>query len=1466
MLKVDRPVLFLKATIKHQILVPAYTKADGTVVAAHHKMVNIDPDKTLHDVISGNGSFSQKEAHKKLSKHPDWHKLSPEDQHAHILSSAQNIQTKASEAAKVSMFKKQMLAGQTPSKANTDAFLDLIHDTPIKAAKLKNEIVAVVGIEKWNAIWGIETLEPAKQVPQINWDSYKLDPSKNTNASSHNKKVAAIKAAHDAGDIAALEAMKFGSNTYGKKQAKLAEVAIAHIKEYGGDAPAPQAASAAPKQDKPASAAPPHFGQLHQDQVLQAKGESATFKFDGTDWLWSTSGGKWNKINTATFIEKLNNGKSSSGNSLAVVPTPGSFGKDNPNKVFYSDGMSFKFDAAQGAWKAKYSGSKHEYPVDNDEWISALNNGKTPNGESLIASDDVSPVPDSSMWESSDSDPAFGYGPTMYSVGHYIAYSSEDGEWEVGPNNPANPDEMEANTKHYAAPERVQTYLQSIGVNPPELADIQKMSKVSASSSPVSPPPASPTVSAGTETWKLVNTSPGHNKFWTIEMDPVKKTVTKSWGKIGTVGQSKTYNFGSAVAAEKAMKEWKDGKLKGGYSVDEMFLATGGIDDPQAAGEAAAAADQTMKDFGAKNAGKKFVNPNSGNLNMFLNGKWWYKAPGEQSWGMVTNQHAIAAYNAGVDLSGNPLVAREKSNGSDGDIKMGADGLLILKDGHWHKMSAVDVVAQIPFPLLDGGFPIFSQKLLSIVASVSTGGSAALKNIKMVKSSQLGKSRLNITVKPVTGLAEKISGFVEKDGKKWVTVHSPASIQSKNVALIANYVDAVKEAVGLHEKGKQAALFGLLNSIETPPSKASQTPSVDLSASPKLHVVSSVKVGTVGDQGESIDGWEKVGEQGGYNPGGTYKDADGVDWYCKFPAGGAKVVRNELLANKLYEAANVSVPDVKLVTKNGKIGIASKIVHGAVKDKSALLAGKSDGLLSGFIADAWLANWDVVGNNPASGKGWDNIMFKDGKAYRIDPGGSLLFGGAGGAKTNFGNDVTDIDTMRDANINARTAAVFGKMSSADLNASAQKVLAISDEQITAMVNQFGPGDSAMKADLAAKLIARKSYIAAKFPKAASKASAAPTKVKLPPKKKVDLNDTSWVKLKPGEEIVESGEKFGVVFAKIKVPAIGFNKAGIPKPPEYTYSSKPHVNAANTADLKRIYDLAISGATPQQIKNIQFEEISKETGEKTGKMLSIEQHPSTKYLLEYHSQVIAEVKAQMEPTYRVEHSGSFAESYSHAAKSIASRVKKVAHENFKGWKDRAADYLVLDRSVGEAIPAPEAGSFKDVESLNSPLIKKWADASRKEIDSLPAIQRSALKSYTGSSYVSWNTAMRLGEMDSSGWSGSQNLRNAFDKAAIPLPEGIILHRGVGVGQQTFKSVVGAVIQDGSFQSTSYGSKAAFSSQSSQLRLHITAGVKAVLAAHVSSHGEREILLDRNCRYLVMGVDGKNVDILVLPHEE
>ena len=219
-------------------------------------------------------------------------------------------------------------------------------------------------------------------------------------------------------------------------------------------------------------------------------------------------------------------------------------------------------------------------------------------------------------------------------------------------------------------------------------------------------------------------------------------------------------------------------------------------------------------------------------------------------------------------------------------------------------------------------------------------------------------------------------------------------------------------------------------------------------------------------------GWKKVGKQSGSNPGGLFVDPDGVRWYVKQnPAPGR--AENELLAGKLYGLSGIAGPELRLVKTSvgGKVGvgIASRWVDGVeVGDVTA----QTPGVAEGFAVDAWLANHDVVG------LGMDNLGQVGGKAFRIDVGGSLLYRAQGAPKgAAFGDVAGEIFSLRDPSISPQGAAVFAKLTPAQVVASIDRVLAVPAWEIEAAVLQYGPGTLAERQALAAKLLARQKSLA-----------------------------------------------------------------------------------------------------------------------------------------------------------------------------------------------------------------------------------------------------------------------------------------------------------------------------------------------------------------------------------------------------
>ncbi len=159
-------------------------------------------------------------------------------------------------------------------------------------------------------------------------------------------------------------------------------------------------------------------------------------------------------------------------------------------------------------------------------------------------------------------------------------------------------------------------------------------------------------------------------------------------------------------------------------------------------------------------------------------------------------------------------------------------------------------------------------------------------------------------------------------------------------------------------------------------------------------------------------------------------DASGQKWVLKTYRGNPVQVQNEWIANRLYAKAGVAVPEMRLARFGGELAIASKMIDG-LED---LGAGRADAaarvpaVKRGFVADAWLANWDVAG------LGFDNILVRPGSReyLRVDQGGALMFRAQGTPKGDaFGREVPEIRTLRDGT-NPQAARVFAGVTDEDV--------------------------------------------------------------------------------------------------------------------------------------------------------------------------------------------------------------------------------------------------------------------------------------------------------------------------------------------------------------------------------------------------------------------------------------------------
>lgn len=230
-----------------------------------------------------------------------------------------------------------------------------------------------------------------------------------------------------------------------------------------------------------------------------------------------------------------------------------------------------------------------------------------------------------------------------------------------------------------------------------------------------------------------------------------------------------------------------------------------------------------------------------------------------------------------------------------------------------------------------------------------------------------------------------------------------------------------------------------------------------------------------------LSNWTKSGAKpGGSAAGAIFTDENGQDWLVK-SYDTPKQAAVEVMSAQLLKATGANVVEMKLVDLEGQfkggVGVASKMIDEPVKDlslgaKSAVKQTKGD-----FAAQAWLNNWDAIGLT------MDNTVVgaNSGKAYHVDPGGSMMMKATGGTKP-FGNKADAWDTMRDPKLNPNGAKVYGGMSKTELMVSAEKVLGVSDKQITSIVMGVGKAaglSNSESAVIAATMIERKKDIGAK---------------------------------------------------------------------------------------------------------------------------------------------------------------------------------------------------------------------------------------------------------------------------------------------------------------------------------------------------------------------------------------------------
>lgn len=327
----------------------------------------------------------------------------------------------------------------------------------------------------------------------------------------------------------------------------------------------------------------------------------------------------------------------------------------------------------------------------------------------------------------------------------------------------------------------------------------------------------------------------------------------------------------------------------------------------------------------------------------------------------------------------------------------------------------------------------------------------------------------------------------------------------------------------------------------------------------------------------------------------------------------------------------------------------------------------------------------------------------------------------------------------------------------------------------------------------------------------------------------------------------------------------FTAAKLPNPPDFAnwngpgkgLSSKANINAANQALAAHMLAVASKG-DEKALDGLTFTDIN------TGKESPVHLHPSV-HIREFFGDLKANIKEQKY--------GSALPTFTYDAKVSAGSVFDALDKQFPeltGAEAAAAPKKIGRYAIlGNAHGITEAGLALDYINHATGDIKASTlhAESLKGYNKLPSLQKTAIKSYTGSSYGGMNQSLAAGKASSGAETAVQGIINAMH----PLPKGLILSRKIGgsAGQsiaEKFKkdpSLIGKIIQDPAISSTALN--ADVWSGAAHLKIIVGEGVhgiyvgKSSAGVAISNHpGEYETLLPPNTRFVVLNVSGPTQD--------
>lgn len=193
---------------------------------------------------------------------------------------------------------------------------------------------------------------------------------------------------------------------------------------------------------------------------------------------------------------------------------------------------------------------------------------------------------------------------------------------------------------------------------------------------------------------------------------------------------------------------------------------------------------------------------------------------------------------------------------------------------------------------------------------------------------------------------------------------------------------------------------------------------------------------------------------GGSNGARIATDAKGLRWLQKTYRGDRDRVATELLSNAIYRELGVPVSNAGVgSTQHPQHGETMALTYPLVDGELRHWTEPSEDLGEGFVADALLANWDVVGLD------MDNVLWNGDTPIRLDQGGTLEFRAMGGSKE-FGPVPAELWTMNQGSGQANGRM---KITEASLKAqAADAAIRLTPERIDQLVDEAPFADEKMR--------------------------------------------------------------------------------------------------------------------------------------------------------------------------------------------------------------------------------------------------------------------------------------------------------------------------------------------------------------------------------------------------------------------